>query len=172
MKYKNTSIVKEQMKYIPTPAAKQSGNTSSKKEWIDQVQRDVKAGIGRATQQQNTAALEQYEQPGTTAAPVDDRIVSRDLRGDRGNTDRVSNNPKRFGLQQYTDGMQVNMKYDMTLNQEDTYAGYRPRELDALEDEYTGQHHVPFYNIVERKDKETGKTVKGMLERANFLDRL
>jgi hypothetical protein len=39
MKYTIPSIVKEQMKYIPSPGfGKKNGNTAQNKEWIDQVQ--------------------------------------------------------------------------------------------------------------------------------------
>ena len=159
---------------MPTPPAKQNGNTSSKKEWIDQVQRDVKSDIGYINQSFDQAAVELYDECGDEVV-YENVSVQQDLKTRTGKLQQlntVSNNPRRGTLKQYTDMTPTNLKYDRTINVEHARAGYKLQELDALENEYTGQHHIGMYDTIERKDKETGKTVTGFLERNNYLDRI
>ncbi len=177
MKYINSPIVKEQMKYLPTPGAKQNGNTASNKEWIDFEQRpSVEQRIGYKEQYQDKAALELADETSPEHYNADEEVI---LRRDIGRNTRenqtlntVSVNPRRNNTEAFVDYANVNAKYDPTVDESICRDGYLMKDLAAIEQDYTGQHHNGFYSELTREDKETGKSVTGFLYRNNYLNRI
>jgi hypothetical protein len=177
MKYSLPPIVKEQMKYEPTLPRKSNGNTAQRKEWIDQDQiANLKSRINFIGQRQDKYSLEARDE-GTASA--DERtVLARDIGYDEDynhqTLDTVSNNPQRDPENNFRNYASPNLDYDedATFNQEYMRDGFKVIPLDGLTNEYTGQHHIGFYDDVTREDKETGKSVTGFLERNNYLDRI
>jgi len=85
-----------------------------------------------------------------------------------GEQTRVQRDPENNFVNQ----AELNMNYDPTFDVDACRAGYIRKDLNPLENEYTGQHYVGMYETVTREDKETGDKVTGFLERNNYLDRI
>ena len=178
MKYSNGPLVKEQMKFRPTTPAKSKSTTSTSNiDWVDKKHREVKGPIGWRPEYQDCIALEKFEElsPGYNQA-TEDKIIDYSLSPfdpvERQNTNLISNNPRKYkdNVDRFVDYASVNYEYaEQSKLAKD---GYKIKELSGLDEEYTSQHSTIFYQDVIRKDKKTGKTIKGFLERGNYLDRI
>lgn len=167
------------MKYTPTPAAKQIGNTASNKEWVDHTRREIKGPIGWRAEPQHALDLEIFDQLSPGYSQDDEQQVLQHELGpadpiERQNTNLISNNPRRFknNTDRFVDYATTNMKYDPTIEQSVLRDGYKLNPVEPSAENYTGEHSTGFYTELERKDKETGKTVKGFLYRNNYLSRI